>query len=315
MKKLLLAISALSAALFSTAANADISLSGSANAVYVDAGGNSQAHIGGIVSFGLSTVTDSGITISSSAAISNDNDAAGRNANTSASGGLTSLSFGFANGSITVADDLAVSAGTGLVGELVKHADSNQVAHTNDVELNGDDDGSAVSASTTIGDMSLKAVYVYDDAHGSDIDGGTGTGQSVQLTIPMGTMTLSIASASFDDAGSDSSTFGGNLKMAAGNGTLSLGLESSSNDVATNEGEAYSVAYATSLGSASVSIGYTGYDSNSTTSSRTDLVVSQSLGGGASMFAELSSLTGAGAAAETSSTSETVIAVGTSVSF
>jgi hypothetical protein len=315
MKKLLLAISALSAALFSTAANADISLSGSANAVYVDAGGNSQAHIGGIVSFGLSTVTDSGITISSSAAISNDNDAAGQNANTSASGGLTSLSFGFANGSITVADDLGVSTGTGLVGELVKHADSNQVAHTNDVELNGDDDGSAVSASTTIGDMSLKAVYVYDDAHGSDIDGGTGTGQSVQLTIPMGTMTLSIASASFDDAGSDSSTFGGNLKMAAGNGTLSLGLESSSNDVVTNEGEAYSLAYATSLGSASVSIGYTGYDSNSTTSNRTDLVVSQSLGGGASMFAELSSLTGAGAAAETSTTAETVIAVGTSVSF
>ena len=315
MKKLLLAISALSAALFSTAANADISLSGSANAVYVDAGGNSQAHIGGIVSFGLSTVTDSGITISSSAAISNDNDAAGQNANTSASGGLTSLSFGFANGSITVADDLAVSSGTGLVGELVKHADSNQVGHTNDVELNGDDDGSAISASTSIGDMSLKAVYVYEDTHGSDIDGGTGTGQSVQLTIPMGTMTLSIASASFDDAGSDSSTFGGNLKMAAGNGTLSLGLESSSNDVVTNEGEAYSVAYATSLGSASVSIGYTGYDSNSKTSSRTDLVVSQSLGGGASMFAELSSLTGAGAAAETSSTSETVIAVGTSVSF
>ena len=44
MKKILLAISALSAALFSTAANADISVSGSANAVYVDAGGNSQGH-------------------------------------------------------------------------------------------------------------------------------------------------------------------------------------------------------------------------------------------------------------------------------
>ena len=42
MKKILMAISALSAALFSTAANADISVSGSANAVYVDSGGNSH---------------------------------------------------------------------------------------------------------------------------------------------------------------------------------------------------------------------------------------------------------------------------------
>ena len=33
-----------SAALFSTAANADISVSGSANAVYVDAEGNSEGH-------------------------------------------------------------------------------------------------------------------------------------------------------------------------------------------------------------------------------------------------------------------------------
>ena len=37
---------------------------------------------------------------------------------------MTALTFGFANGSITVADDVAVPAGTGLVGELV-HADVN----------------------------------------------------------------------------------------------------------------------------------------------------------------------------------------------
>ena len=38
MKKIILAISALSAALFSTAANAVISVSGSANTIYTDAG-------------------------------------------------------------------------------------------------------------------------------------------------------------------------------------------------------------------------------------------------------------------------------------
>jgi len=312
MKKIILAISALSAALFSTAANADISVSGSANTVYTDAGGNSEAHIGGGVTFSLSTTMDSGVTVSTSSTISNDNDAPGQNNGTT---GLSSVTFGFANGSITIADDIAVPTGTGLVGELVTYADTNLVAHNNDVKLNGDDDGSAVSATTTIGDMTLKAVYVYDDLHGSDIDGGTGTGQGVSLTIPMGSMTATIASASFDDAGSDSSTTGGSLTMAAGAGTLTLGLETSSNDVATNEGEAYSVKYATSLGGATVTVGYTGYDANSTTSSRTDATFSQSLGGGVSLIGEISNVTGAGFAAPGSSTDETQIAVGTTFSF
>jgi hypothetical protein len=312
MKKIILAISALSAALFSTAANADISVSGSANTVYTDAGGNSEAHIGGGVTFSLSTTADSGMTVSTSATISNDKDATGAN---NATTGLSSVTFGFANGSITIADDIAVPTGTGLVGELVTYADTNLVAHSNDVKLNGDDDGSAVSATTTIGDMTLKAVYVYDDTHGSNIDGGTGTGQGVSLTIPMGSMTATIASSSFDDAGSDSSTTGGSLTMAAGAGTLTLGLETSSNDVATNEGEAYSVKYATSLGGATVTIGYTGYDANSTTSSRTDATFSQSLGGGVSLIGEISNVTGAGFAAPSSSTDETQVAVGTTFSF
>ena len=312
MKKIILAISALSAALFSTAANADISVSGSANTVYTDAGGNSEAHIGGGVTFSLSTTADSGMTVSTSATISNDKDAAGAN---NATTGLSSVTFGFANGSLTIADDIAVPTGTGLVGELVTYADTNLVAHSNDVKLNGDDDGSAISATTTIGDMTLKAVYVYDDLHGSDIDGGTGTGQGVSLTIPMGSMTATIASASFDDAGSDSSTTGGSLTMAAGAGTLTLGLETSSNDVATNEGEAYSIKYATSLGGATVTVGYTGYDANSTTSSRTDATFSQSLGGGVSLIGEISNVTGAGYAAPSSSTDETQIAVGTTFSF
>lgn len=312
MKKIILAISALSAALFSTAANADISVSGSANTVYTDAGGNSEAHIGGGVTFSLSTTADSGMTVSTSATISNDKDAAGAN---NATTGLSSVTFGFANGSLTIADDIEVPTGTGLVGELVTYADTNLVAHSNDVKLNGDDDGSAISATTTIGDMTLKAVYVYDDLHGSDIDGGTGTGQGVSLTIPMGSMTATIASASFDDAGSDSSTTGGSLTMAAGAGTLTLGLETSSNDVATNEGEAYSIKYATSLGGATVTVGYTGYDANSTTSSRTDATFSQSLGGGVSLIGEISNVTGAGYAAPSSSTDETQIAVGTTFSF
>ena len=69
------------------------------------------------------------------------------------------------------------------------------------------------------------------------------------------------------------------------------------------------------MGGAAVAVGYSGYDANSNTSSRTDVTLSQSIGGGASVFAEFQNLTGAGVAAEGNSTSESVVAIGTSVSF
>ena len=311
MKKILLAVSAFSAALFSTAANADISVSGSANAVYVDAEGNSQGHIGGTISFSMSTTTDGGVTISTSGQITNDPDS---NGGAGGASGMTALTFGFANGSITVADDVSVPAGTGLVGELVGHADSNQVTHTNDVTL-ATDDGSGISASTSIGDMTLAGTYFYDGGHTNNIDGGTTTGFGASLTVPMGDMSLVVSSASIDANGVENNAAGGALTMTAGGGTLSLGIETTNGDTNTTEGEAYSVAYSTTLGGSAVAVGYTGFDANSNTSSKTDVTVSQSIGGGASIFAEYSNLSGAGAAASSQTTGEGVVAVGTSVSF
>ena len=311
MKKILLSISALSAALFSTAANADISVSESANAVYVDSGGNSQAHVGGTISFAMSTTTDGGVTISTGGQITNDPDS---NGGAGGASGMTALTFGFANGSITVADDVAVPAGTGLVGELVTHADVNMPAHTNDVTL-ATDDGSGISGSTSLGDMTIAATYVYDGAHVNNIDGGTTTGHGASLTIPLGDMSLVVSSSEMDGASVVNSSAGGALTMTAGGGTLSLGIETTSGDTATTEGEAYSIAYSTTLGGSSVGVGYSGFDANSNTSSKTDITVSQSIGGGASIFAEYSNLTGAGVAAEGNTTSESVVAVGTSVSF
>ena len=311
MKKILLAISALSAAMFSTAANADISVSGSANAVYVDAEGNSEGHVGGTISFALSTVTDGGVTISAGAQITNDPDAAGGAGTAS---GMTALTFAFANGSITVADDVAVPAGTGLVGELVGHADSNQVDHTNDVAITTDD-GSGISASTSIGDMTLAGTYFYDGGHVQNIDGGTTTGAGASLTIPLGDMSLVVSSSSVDANGTEDSSTGGALTMTAGGGTLSLGIETTSGDTPATEGEAYSVAYSTTLGGSAVGVGYTGFDANSNTSQKTDITISQSIGGGASIFAEYSNLSGAGAVASSQTLGEGVVAVGTSVSF
>ena len=110
-------------------------------------------------------------------------------------------------------------------------------------------------------------------------------------------MSLVVSSSSVDANGTEDNSTGGALTMTAGGGTLSLGIETTNGDTAATEGEAYSVSYSTTLGGAAVAVGYTGFDANSNTSSKTDVTMSQSIGGGASIFAEYSNLSGAGAAA------------------
>jgi hypothetical protein len=310
MKKIAYLISAISAALFSSAANAEVSVSGSATFAYIDAGGNTSSVNGGGVSFGLSTTTDAGVTVSSGAGISLDSDSVG---NSSAVTGSTYISFGFANGSITVGDDVGVADGAGKVGELVTYADTNQTAITNSVGI-GDDEGSGIAASTSIGDMTLSVQYVWDGAGNGDVDGASTTSQGASLTIPVGAGSLVLATASDDLGGTNMTETAAAYTMAAAGGTVSVGFTGTSGDTTSKEGEAISVAYSTTMGGLDIGVGYTGHDANSKTAQITDIVVSSSLGGGASLFAEYSNASGT-VAAESATLSNAVLAVGTSVSF
>ena len=302
-------IAALPLALFAKSASADISVSGSGSVAYTDAGGNTSTTMGGGVSFAMSTTTDGGVTISASSSTSNDDDSAG---SASAVTGVTNLTFGFANGTITVGQDIGVADGVGKVGELA-HYNDNQTGITNTTAL-GDDEGDGVSASTSIGDMTLGVVYVYDGAAAGNVDGATTTSQSISLSMPVGAGSLTVASASDDVAGVNMNEVGVAYTVAAAGGTLSLGFTGTDGDTAAGEGESISAAFSTTIGGASVGIGYTGHDVNSTTAQQTDITLSSALGGGASIFAEYSNVSGT-VAAETATLSNNVLAVGTSVSF
>jgi hypothetical protein len=137
--------------------------------------------------------------------------------------------------------------------------------------------------------------------------------------MPLGTMSLTASTAETDEAGVNYGSTGAALTMTAGNGTLGIGYESTSNDAtgAATEGEAYSITYSTTVGTAALGIGYSGFEAGAAgnLSSKTDVTLSQSIGGGASIFAEYSNLTGAGAAAPGATTAESVVAIGTNVSF
>jgi hypothetical protein len=310
MKKIAYMIAALPLALFAKSASADISVRGSATAAYTDAGGHASSTMGGGVSFAMSTTTDGGVTISASSAIGNDSDSVASGSQVT---GVTALTFGFANGSMTIAQDVGTPDGVGKVGELVAYADDNQVAKTAIVGLT-EDEGDGVSISTSIGDMSLTAAYVYDGLGNGNVDGAANTAAGASLSMAVGTGTFTIASASEDVAGTNNQELGAKYVMSAAGGTLSLGFTGTDGDTPGKEGEAFSAAFSTSLGGASVAVGYTAHDANNKTSNQTDLTISSSLGGGASLFAEYTNVSGDIATASTT-TDATVVAVGTSVSF
>ena len=102
--------------------------------------------------------------------------------------------------------------------------------------------------------------------------------------------------------------------MAGGDGSLSVGFTGTDGDTASQEGEAISVAYSTTMGGVAIGLGYTGHDANSTTAQQTDITLSSALGGGVSIFAEYSNVSGT-VAAESAPLSNNTVAVGTSVSF
>ena len=309
MKKIAYLISAITAGLYSSAAVADISVSGTGSFAYTDAGGNTSSTMGGGVSFSMSTTTDAGVTVSASSAISNDDDSAG---SSSAVTGVTALTFGFANGSITVGQDVGVADGVGLVGELA-HYNDNQTGITNKPGL-GDDEGDGIAVSTSVGDMSIALQYVWDGAGNGNIDGATTTSQGGSLSMPVAGGTLTVASASDDVGGTNMNETAVAYSMGVGSGTLSLGFTGTDGDTAASEGESMSAAYSTSMGGVDVGIGYTGHDANSTTAQQTDITLSSALGGGVSIFAEYSNVSGT-VAAETATLSNNTVAVGTSVSF
>ena len=312
MKKIAYLISAISAGLFSTAANADISVGGSASVAYSGAGGNTSIIHGGAISFGLSTTTDSGMTISSSAGITRDTDGDGALAMT----GLSKVTF--ATGGVTIAAglDLGVADGAAAVGELVTVADFNSNAVTNTGGM-GEDEGAGVSLATSFGDAALSVVYLYDKDGGADasgdLDGAANTGTSVSISLPVAGATISGNYVSGDVAGTTDTESSVTVSYPTGAGTLKLGYGSFEGDTTTTNGTTFGVAYSMMLEGTSIGLGYQSYDVNSQSGNSTDVTVSRSLGGGASIFAELRNTGGTVGTTSTKSTS--TVAIGSSVSF
>ena len=312
MKKLTLLVSALTAGVFANA-QADISVSGSSVIAYQSADSNNNTAHGGSVSFGLSTTTDSGMTVSSGAGITLS--ASDTTTPAKAVSGFNNITFATGGVSITVGRDVGLADGVGDVGGAVGDItalNNNGMSKTVGIT---DDEGAGVSLSTTFGGASVSVAYVADSAPTAnlgDIDGATGTGSSAKLSTTIGDVGVTVAYAAHANTSIDDTETGIALTYAAAGGTLSVGYE---NSTGAKDGNQFGAKYAMALdGATSVTIGFSSADVDSKSATQTDVAVSHSLGGGVSVFGEMRSVSG-DTGTDTSSTSNSTMAIGTSVSF
>ena len=307
MKKLSLLVSALTAGIFTTA-NADITVSGSSVVAYQSADSNNNTAHGGAVSFGLSTTTDSGMTVSSGAGITLSASSATAS---KAISGFQNITFATGGTSITIGNDVGLPDGVGDVGGAVGSiAILNNKGMSETVGIT-DDEGTGISVTTAFGGATVGLYYVADSSPATtsgDIDGATDTGTGAKISTTMGDLGVTVGYATHSDTSLDDTETGIAVTYAAMGGTLTAGYETSTG---ANDGNQFGVSYAMTLDSASVTIGYSSADVDSKSATQTDVAVSYPMGGGMSVFAEMRSVSGDIGTTGAASTS----AIGTSIAF
>lgn len=315
MKKLLLLVSAVAAG-FTSAAQADISISGSAGLGMVNNGDSSVQDIytGGQVAFALSSTLDNGVTVSTSAGIKRDtNDAqstSGTNDTAHLATGFTAITFAGGSSSITWGQDVDL-AGEGAGGAGGAASDLvDEGGYDNDYSAGlTKDSGGGFIFTTAVGDMSISATYLVQVTpeqenviRMGDTTDTTATG--VSLSVPFGDASLSVGYAAVEG---DDNVSGAVISYPLAGGSIAVGYRSVSDS--TNE-SSWSAKYTTTLGSANLAVSHAASKVGTNTGSTTEAQISQSLGGGASVYAELQSVTDT--AADTDGAN---FAVGTKYSF
>ena len=218
MKKLTYLASAVAAG-FSANAVADVSVSGSGSAAYVnDVTGDGNIAIGSSVDFGLSTTTANGITISAglSMTVDADTDAA------AAVGGGQALTFA-TGGATIVVGDIEIADTPGSVAGVVSGATGDVAGFDSDVaEGFDDDDGMGVSLSTSAAGASINVSYIFDDDNDSLVNttDADAAASAFGVTMPLGNLTFA---AGIADSDSGESSSGASVSAAIGGGTVQIG--------------------------------------------------------------------------------------------
>ena len=316
MKKLTYLVSAI-AAVFSANAYADISVSGSGGLGYVnDATGDNNLVNSAAISFAMSTTTSGGLGISASMGLSVS--PSGENAS-SGTGGQT---LTFTTGGSTVAmGDIEIADTPGSVGGAGVSANTAENSALADLVAGGfaDDDGQGVSLSTGVGAATVTVGHIWSTAATDDsnvnVTDATNDATAFSVSVPVGGWTLSAGTATHNDTAESS---GVSVSGAIGGGTLVVGYGTQTTPAAyaaataAGDSNVMGASYTVALDAdTTVAIGYQNKkDQDNDERTRIDASASRSLGGGASVYVDMRSLT-----SSTATQAGTAFGFGTSVSF
>ena len=311
MKKLTYLLSAIATA-FSANAFADISVSGSAGLGYVnDATGDNNLVNSATLSFGMSTTTSGGLGISA------------ENGNTGTGGQTLTFTTG---GSTVKVGDIEIADTPGSVGGVAgdNTVERSALSHSVGGGFN-DDDGQGVMLTTGVGGATVTVGHIWETAVDSstNITDSTTSATAFGVSVPVGAWTVSAGTATHDDTAESS---GVSASGAIGGGTLTVGYGTQKTPATSGSGSSAIYTGSTAAGDAnvmgvtysmaldadtSVSFGYQDKkDQDDDKYTRLDVSASRSLGGGASVYVDMRSLTSSGA-----SQAGTSFGFGTSVSF
>jgi hypothetical protein len=326
MKKLMLMVSAIAAG-FTTAAQADIAISGSAGLGYVSGNTNvSDVYTGGAISFALSSTLDNGVTVSTSAGIRMDTNDTKKSVTSASSNvtavyqlatGFTAITFANGNNSLTWGQDVGLAGeGSGSVGGVASDlVDEGGYARNNSAGMTNDS-GGGVSVSTVVGDASISATFLAQlpsQTEGSNEirfgDSADTTATGLSISMPMGALAIT---AGYADVENTETQSGVKAAYAMAGGTLTVGYTQVDNNTGSDE-SAWGATYSTTLGSATLKVGHNNAKVGTYTGSQTEVQLSQSLGGGASVYAELQTMNDSSGSNATTDGSN--IAIGTKYAF
>ena len=304
MKKLsYLATGVLAALGFSSAAKADISVSGSTQMSVVADGTTNNWNQGGAVSFALSTTTANGLGVAVGMGITRDTDGAGA---TGVVSGNKNVTFTAGGATIKVGVMGVTGDGFGDIGGLA--SDQTTVDGANGGGASAamtTTTGTGVTLTTAVGGATLTIGYLFDTGTDTqaDISAAIDNPSGVEISMPFGAYTVAVG---YVTDGTDSDA-GGTISGAAGAGTITVGYNTVDDSGVTET--AMGATYAMSLDAdTSLSFGYNQSKAAAGSTNRTDVVLSRSLGGGVSAYIEAANYSGVG-------TSGTDIGIGTKIAF
>ena len=212
------------------------------------------------------------------------------------------ISFATANGTLTYGSDVEIDYADLGVGDVLSSdlTDKGLGTATSALSL-GNTTGNGIQYATSFGGSSLTIGYLMDNGGGADkfdTSAAAENTMAIKTAIPVGPLSVTVGYTSDNSAGATNNTMGGSTSMAAGNGTLSIAYVSSDAAADTTQ---MSAKYATTVGGASLAIGYSSTDkAGATNTNDITASISQSVGTGASIFAEFVNRNGAAASSDTS---------------